>query len=166
MTTSPRIELANVFDEFIEAYETLKDVTEKKQDAIFDRDIDALETLTEKQAVLTKQLQSINEKKNTLAEKYLDDHQQVEELSLRKLQETLSESQDGHLSEKRIQLKDVIRDVQRYSRENQRLLETRMDFFEELFEELSQDNSTETYDSNKEKDTTSTDEAVIFDEAI
>lgn len=165
MTTSPRIKLSKVFDEFLTAYESLRDVTEKKQDAIFDRDFDRLEELTEKQAALAEQLETINERKLELAERNLS-QDQLDNLTLRKLQAELSTPQDEMLSEKRVELKQLIRDVQRYSKENKRLLESRTDLFENLFQELSQDKSNETYGSNKEKDTTNADEAVIFDEAI
>lgn len=166
MTTTPRIKLSKVFDEFISAYESLRDVTEEKQDAIFDRDFDKLEELTEKQAALAEQLDTINDRKLKLAERHLDEAETVDGLTLRKLQEKLSTPQDEVLSEKRVELKQLIRDVQRYTTENKRLLESRMDLFEELFQELSQDETSETYDSDSEKDATNADEAVIFDEAI
>lgn len=166
MATTPRLELSKVFDDFIETYESLRSVSKNKQEALLDRDMEELESLTEEQSVLVQQLEAIEERKQELAKQHLENGASVDGLTLSRLQEAVSAPQDEMLSEKRLRLKQLIRDVQRFTRENQRLLETRMDFFEELFEELSKGQSGETYDSDSTKDAATADEAVIFDEAI
>ncbi|MFB6347498.1 MAG: flagellar protein FlgN [bacterium] len=166
MAQTARIKLSKLYDEFIGAYESLKNITERKQDAIFDRDFDELESLTEKQQALTEQLETIDEKKSRYAENYLETPGQLEDVTLETLKDAAGVDKQDDLSEKHRHLKQLIRDVQRYSRENQRLLETRQDFFEKLFNEFKDGQPGETYDKNKKKDESGADEAVIFDEAI
>lgn len=164
MTRQDPNKLRSIVDQLIELNRELLELAKTKQDAIFEDDIERLEECTKRQGDITGQIEELNTKRKHISENHLPDSEPP--ISLTTIAESLDGPESNQLAKKCVELKDILRDVQRFARENQRLLENRMSMFEELFERLGDDKSNETYDSETKKDSGTTGEAMIFDEAI
>lgn len=163
--TRPEVDsLDGILDQLLGLNRELLEVCQAKQEAILDRNFEELELLTEQQESVAERLVELDEQREILARSIAPDRESP--VSLDALISTVGESGAEELDEKRVELKNVVRDVQRFSRENVRLLNTRVAVFEDLFERLEEDQSQETYDSDREKDQSGTGEAMLFDEAI
>jgi flagellar biosynthesis/type III secretory pathway chaperone len=164
MSPSTIDSLESILDQLIKLNQGLLDVCQAKQEAILDREPDELEILTEQQEAVTDRLDELNEQRQGIVRELVPE--QEPPISLRTVTDRLDSDDAKRIDEKRFELKNVIRDVQRFSRENYRLLENRMTLFSELFERLEEEQSQETYDQDRMKDRESTGEAMLFDEAI
>lgn len=163
--TRPEVDsLSGILDQLLELNENLLELCQAKQEAILDRNFEELEVLTEQQESVTNRLAELDDERKTLAEKIAPDREPSVSLDVLISLEENSSPED--LEQKQVELKNVVRDVQRFTRENMRLLDTRMAVVEDLFERLEEDQSQETYDSDREKDQSGTGEAMLFDEAI
>lgn len=163
--TPPEVDSLNgILDQLLELNRNLVELCQAKQEAILDRDFEELEVLTEQQESVTNRLAELDDERQALAERIAPDREPP--VSLDALISLVGDKNSGNLSEKGTELKNVVRDVQRFTRENMRLLDTRMAVVEDLFERLEEDQSQETYDSDREKDQSGTGEAMLFDEAI
>lgn len=156
--------LETILDQLLKLNRDLRDVCQAKQEAILDREPDELEILTEQQKAVADRLDELNEQRQEAVQTILPDREPP--ISLKTVADYVDSEIAKILDEKRFELKNVIRDVQRFSRENYRLLENRMSLFSELFERLEGENAQETYGEDRKKDQESTGEAMIFDEAI
>jgi flagellar biosynthesis/type III secretory pathway chaperone len=164
MSPSTIDSLESILDQLIKLNQGLLDVCQAKQEAILDREPDELEILTGQQEAVTDRLDELNEQRQGIVRELVPE--QEPPISLRTVTDRLDSDDAKRIDEKRFELKNVIRDVQRFSRENYRLLENRMTLFSELFERLEEEQSQETYDQDRMKDRESTGEAMLFDEAI
>lgn len=163
--TQPEVDsLEGIVDELLDLNQELLDLCQQKQEAILDRDFEELEVLTDQQGSVSERLAELDEQRKALAGDLAPDREPP--VSLDVLISLSEESDSEKLSEQRVKLKNVVRDVQRYSRENIRLIDTRMAVFEDLFDRLEEDQSQETYDRDREKDQRGTGEAMFFNEAI
>jgi flagellar biosynthesis/type III secretory pathway chaperone len=142
----------------------LLDLCKQKQDSIFEREIETLEELTVKQKDVCDQVEELNDRRRELCSEILPDSE--EPISLETVVDSLESEAGKQLDARRLELKQVTRDIQRISRENMRLLEDRMLVFNRLFEELEEEQTQETYDRDSEKEKAAAGEAMIFDEAI
>lgn len=164
MSSQPTDELISLVDNLIDRNKTLLELCRNKQSAIFDREIEDIETLTEQQREASDRIEELNERRRELTREILPSAEQP--VSLERVAESLEGNRGQNLDQKRITLKQIIRDIQRYSRENMRLLDNQMAIFNRLFEELEKEQTQETYDSDREKDESGTGEAMIFNEAV
>jgi flagellar biosynthesis/type III secretory pathway chaperone len=162
--SQPAKELTALVSKLVDKNRSLVDLCKKKQSAILERNAEGLEELTEKQEELSGQLQELNDRRRELSEDILPDHDKP--VSLQAIVATMDSEYAQQLDDLRTELKQVVRDVQRFSRENMRLLENQMTIFDRLFEELESEQSQETYDSDREKDQSGTGEAMLFNEAV
>jgi flagellar biosynthesis/type III secretory pathway chaperone len=162
--TQPAKKLTALVSELIDCNRNLVSLCKDKQSAILERDAEELETLTQQQEELSSEIQELNERRRDVSEDIIPD--QDKPVSLETIVETMDSALGQQLDDLRTELKQVVRDVQRFSRENMRLLENQMTIFDRLFEELESEQSQETYDSDREKDQSGTGEAMLFNEAV
>lgn len=154
-----------------EEYEKLRDAAARKQEAIFERDLETIQKLTRAEELLTGQLRELGDRQRWLwAEISGYDCQKIITLELEDLLVYLDSEFKDRYVKKRIELKFILRDLQRISSENINLLENRLgdlnELFKAVFEELGVEGGEETYDKklndNKNKQKTS----MLIDRAI
>jgi len=167
LTAQTAKRLVAVFEDMKATYETLLEFITEKQEIILDRDITALEELTEKEQSVVDQLEQLDRDRDTLLEELNPQSAPYDQVPLERILENVPEPVNERLRTLRNQLKRVVRDVQRINRENMILLENRVSVYDDLFEMITGDDKDgQTYGPDTQTRDQSTSPARLVDEAI
>ena len=167
MSRSAQKKLIDLLGVVYEQYCELHEILEEKQDVLLDRDIDRLNDITETEEAYLEQLKRLEDDRKRLFAEILPSDESRSEVPIDELLEYVPESLHPDLEEIRIELKSVVRDVQRLNEENMLLLKNRLSVYDRIFNMIKgKDQDNKTYGRDRQAQEAETSQARLVDEAI
>lgn len=167
MNTTPARKILSILEDLTDQYRALIDRIKEKNRALVDRDVQRLSELNDEQQVLVEQIQQLNGDRTAFWERVLSEHPGSRRtLSTEELVEAVPGLPRREFETHRNQLKQVLREVQRHTRENMVLLENRLSVFDNLFTALSGEEKPQTYDRARQSDAPRSGSSVMIDREI